>query len=202
MPKASKKVPTSFRRDPNFLFFPQLPKRGVILLAIICALSGCVFPPPLSTSVSPSNSEPAPASAPKPAPTPEPPPAPPLKEKLKLAETLFESGEYAEAEKEYREILEGPAPEPVAAEAQYRLAFILSYYKNPQRNYASSIKEYQRAISRFPASPHRPEAENMISLLSSIASQEAETKQMKEDLQKLQQLEIEAEERRTRPLPD
>jgi tetratricopeptide (TPR) repeat protein len=115
---------------------------------------------------------------------------------------MFESGKYAEAEKLYREILDGPSSETDAAEAQYRIAFILSFYKNPHRDYATSIKEYQRAVSKYPQSPHRREAENMISLLSSIVSQEAETKQMKEDLQKLQQLEIEAEERRTRPLPD
>ncbi len=128
---------------------------------------------------------------------------------LKQAESFFESGKYSEAAEAYRKILKETPPVPEAAEAQYLLAFTLSYYKNPQQDYAASLKEYQKAASRYPKSPYRRESENMISLLSSLLAQkqqisdeQARTKQLEENLLRLQQLEIETEQRRVKPKQD
>lgn len=128
---------------------------------------------------------------------------------LEQAEFLFEAGRYSEAANAYRKILKETPPVPQAAEAQYLLAFTLSYYKNPQQDYAASLKEYQKAASRYPKSPYRRESENMISLLSSLVAQkqqfideQAKTKQLEERLLKLQQLEIETEQRRVKPKQD
>ncbi|MBI5747434.1 MAG: outer membrane protein assembly factor BamD [Nitrospirae bacterium] len=128
---------------------------------------------------------------------------------LEQAESLFETGRYSEAAESYRKILRETPPVPEAAEAQYLLAFTLSYYKNPQQDYAASLKEYQKAASRYPKSPYRRESENMISLLSSLVAQkqqlideQAKTKQLEENLLRLQQLEIETEQRRVKPKQD
>lgn len=125
---------------------------------------------------------------------------------LEPADALFEAGRYSEAAESYRKILKETPPVPQAAEAQYLLAFTLSYYKNPQQDYAASLKEYQKAASRYPKSPYRRESENMISLLSSVVAlkqqlsdEQAKTKQLEENLLRLQQLEIETEQRRVKP---
>lgn len=125
---------------------------------------------------------------------------------LKQAESLFETGKYSEAADAYKKILKEASSGPEAAEAHYLLAFTLSYYKNPQSDYTASLKEYQKVISKYPNSPHRRESENMISLLSSlvtlkqqISDEQAKTKQLEERLLKLQQLEIESEQRRAKP---
>lgn len=126
---------------------------------------------------------------------------------LQRAESLFEAGKYSEAVEAYRKALKESPFGPKAAETQYRLAFALSYYKNPQQDYTASFKEYQRVISRYPRSPYRKESENMIFLLSALAAQkqhlsdeQSKTKQMEERLLQLQQLEIEAEQRRNREI--
>ena len=128
---------------------------------------------------------------------------------LEQADALFETGRYSEAAESYRKILKETPPVPQAAEAQYLLAFTLGYYKNPQQDYAASLKEYQKAASRYPKSPYRRESENMISLLSSVVAlkqqlsdEQAKTKQLEENLLRLQQLEIETEQRRVKPKQD
>lgn len=129
--------------------------------------------------------------------------------RLKHADALFETGKYSEAIETYRKILKGSSFGTEAEKAQYRLAFTLSYYKNPQQDYAASLKEYQKAISRYPKSSYREEAENMISFLSVLISQkqqisaeQSKTKQLEERLLELQRLEIEAEQRRAKPRQD
>lgn len=128
---------------------------------------------------------------------------------LEQAESLFEAGRYSEAAESYRKILKETPHVPQAAEAQYLLAFTLSYYKNPQQDYAASLKEFQKAASRYPKSPYRRESDNMISLLSSLVAQkqqlsdeQAKTKQLEDNLLRLQQLEIETEQRRVKPKQD
>ncbi|MEK7279884.1 MAG: tetratricopeptide repeat protein [Nitrospirota bacterium] len=125
---------------------------------------------------------------------------------LEQAESFFEAGRYSDAADAYRKILKETPAVPEAEEAQYLLAFTLSYHKNPQQDYAASLKEYQKAVSRYPKSPHRRESENMISLLSSLVAQkqqlseeQAKTKRLEENLLRLQQLEIETEQRRVKP---
>lgn len=138
---------------------------------------------------------------------------------LKKADALFRFGNYTQATEAYRKVLEEATTEALAAEAHYRLAFTLSYYKNPEKHLSSSLEEYQKVVSRYPDSPFRKESENMISLLSKLFSQtsiiasqksalasqklqlskeQAETERLRESLSELQRLEIEAEERRNR----
>ncbi len=142
---------------------------------------------------------------------------------LQKADSLFRSGNYMKAAEAYRRVLENSASGTLAAEVHYRLAFTLSYYKNPGKNLGASLVEYQQVVSLYPNSPFRKESESMISLLSTLISQKstitsqrssiasqklklskehAEAERLRDSLSELQRLEIEAEERRNRLRPN
>jgi tetratricopeptide (TPR) repeat protein len=138
---------------------------------------------------------------------------------LRRAEWLVQAGKYPEAAELYRAFLKRSPDATEAAEAQYRLASVLSFYLNPERDFAASLREYQKLVAEHPGSPHRQTSENMASLLSillaqkeslltdqaevkklkeTLSAEDAEIKQLKENLRKLQELEIEIEQKRTK----
>jgi len=115
---------------------------------------------------------------------------------LQKAEALSRQGKYQEAIRVYREILDDHPSTGAAAEAQFRIGYTLSYFQNPQPDYAKSIKEFQQVVNLFPKSKWANEAKNWIATLSEMMHQRAENKRLQKDLQQLMMLDIESEKRR------
>jgi len=115
---------------------------------------------------------------------------------LESAELLYSQGKYQEAIQVYRQILDDHPPTDAAAEAQFRIGYTLSYFQNPQPDYAKSIKEFQQVLNRFPKSKWAIEAKNWIAILSEMMNQRAENRRLQKDLQQLMMLDIESEKRR------
>lgn len=117
---------------------------------------------------------------------------------LHQAEAFFETGEFQKAVRAYRQVLADSPSEAERERAQYRLAFTLSFHRNPDRDYAAALEEYRKAVSVYPDATERPLAENMRAILTELLSEKAELRRLRGKLVRLQQLEMDAEERRGR----
>jgi hypothetical protein len=89
-------------------------------------------------------------------------------QKYRDAKTLFEQGMYRESRDAYRSLYETYPQSQWAAEAQFNAAYILVYYKNPDRDYAGAQHELERYLQRYPLSTFAGEAQSWISLIKAF----------------------------------
>lgn len=115
---------------------------------------------------------------------------------LARAQSLFSQGKYQEALQVYRQIVHDHPSSSLAAEAQFRIGYTLSYFQNPQQDHGEALKEFQQVLNQFPKSKWVDEAKNRIAALSQLLNQRAENQRLQQDLQQLMKLDIESEKRR------
>ena len=84
------------------------------------------------------------------------------------ARKLFEQGLYRAALKTYRGIAESEPHSPWAEKAQFDAAYVLVYYKNPDRDYAGARREFEKFLLRYPASVLAGEAQSWIEILKAF----------------------------------
>ncbi len=90
-------------------------------------------------------------------------------EKFREAEAAFEQGKYIEARAAYRALAEDRRADPRTAElSQFRAAYILVYYKNPDRDYSSAACEFEEFSVRYPSGALADEARSWLDLLTSF----------------------------------
>jgi len=115
---------------------------------------------------------------------------------LARGQTLFSRGKYQEAIQVYRRIVHDHPSYSLAAEAQFRIGYTLSYFQNPRLDYEQAAKEFQQVLHQFPESEWADEAKNWVAALSQLLSQRDENQQLQQDLQQLMKLDVESEKRR------
>ncbi|MBI5025193.1 MAG: hypothetical protein HZC12_00385 [Nitrospirae bacterium] len=81
--------------------------------------------------------------------------------------------------------------------------YILSYPKNPHRDYSKAIKTFEKLVSMFPESPMKSDAEAWIRILSVIKEQQeeisrlkAKNQELKDSIDKLKEVDKETEKKR------
>ena len=120
---------------------------------------------------------------------------PPLRS-LNHAHELFQKGHYADAEKTYGYVIETYSLDPIAGDAQIGLAFTLLYFENPKRDNSKALGEFKRFIKQYPMHPRLKEAKNMVNLLKGLITQQLENQRLKDDLQRLIDIDIQTEKKR------
>lgn len=112
------------------------------------------------------------------------------------AEVHFQQGRYAEAASAYRSVYTNFPNSPLADKALFKSAYTRSYYKNPSQDISGAVRDLKELISKFPVSSVRPEAQNWLGLLGQIETLKGEKEKLKNDLQRLLDLDIQSEKKR------
>jgi outer membrane protein assembly factor BamD (BamD/ComL family) len=115
---------------------------------------------------------------------------------FKQGESFFEAGKYPEALKEYRTVTAQFPEDELAAAALYKTAYTELYFKNPAADPGISAKDFQRLIQRYPDSPWKGPAQNWINFLTQMELLKAEREKLKNDLQRLLDLDMQSEKKR------
>ena len=88
--------------------------------------------------------------------------------KFRDAETDFEQGKYREARASYRAIAEDLSHPRRAAQAQFKAAYVLVYYENPDKDYSLAGQEFEEFLVRYPADTLAGEARSWHDVLRSM----------------------------------
>jgi len=113
---------------------------------------------------------------------------------LEKARAFFQEGKYSEAIGQYRKLLKGQ-DRNIAERSQYQIAYTLAFYKNPKRDFQEALNEFQLFIRRFPASRLKEDAANWTALLSQYLAKRSENEKLRDDIKKLVDIDIEAEQK-------
>jgi len=114
---------------------------------------------------------------------------------VEKAKSLFQQGRYSEAIVQYRKLLLKSKDKSVVEMAQYQLAYTLAFYKNPKRDCQDALNEFQLFLKRYPESVRRDEAANWVYLLNQYLSKKSENERLRDDIKKLVDIDIEAEQK-------
>jgi len=115
---------------------------------------------------------------------------------LNHAHELFQKGEYSDAEKAYRYVIDTYSLDPLSADARIGLGYTLLYFDNPKRDETKAIKELEQFLKQNPMRPRANEVKNWITLLNKLKDMRKENKRLKDDLQRLIDIDIETEKKR------
>jgi len=83
--------------------------------------------------------------------------------KYQVAQTYFERENYKAAYDAYRAIT--VTRSPWAEESKFSAAYVLVYYRNPQKNYITAEQEFEEFLSRYPKGAHADEAATWLDIL-------------------------------------
>ena len=117
-------------------------------------------------------------------------------EHFRNAERFFEEGKYSEALKEYRIVTARFPDDELADDALYQTAYTEIYFKNAAADPGTAVKDFQRLIQKYPDSPWKGPAQNWVSFLAQAESLRTETEKLKNDLQRLLDLDMQSEKKR------
>lgn len=84
---------------------------------------------------------------------------------MQEAEAAFEQGKYKEARDAYRTLAEDQTNPRRAERAKFRAAYILVYYKNPDKDYSRASREFDEFLIRYPSGALAGEAGTWLDLL-------------------------------------
>jgi hypothetical protein len=84
------------------------------------------------------------------------------------ANVLLERGSYEDAHDAYRYLAETYPTSRMTEEAAFKAAYILVYYKNPDRDFAGAQREFTDFLLRYPKGTLADEAQSWIALLKSF----------------------------------
>lgn len=110
------------------------------------------------------------------------------------ARSLFLEGKYIEAVKQYRRLLKSKDLK-VAELSQYQIAYTLAFYKNPKKDLQESLNEFQLFVRKFPDSRLKEDAANWVFFLNQYLSKRSENVKLRDDIKKLVDIDIEAEQK-------
>lgn len=85
---------------------------------------------------------------------------------LASADSLFKAGNYEYAKAKYGKIRSDNAQTKVGARAQYKLAYINTYYDNPFADYSAALREFKLFTSTYPDDAMVEVANNWIRMLT------------------------------------
>ncbi|HEX9757932.1 MAG TPA: outer membrane protein assembly factor BamD [Nitrospiria bacterium] len=115
---------------------------------------------------------------------------------LNYAHELFKKKEYSDAEKTFRYVIDTYSLDPLSADARIGLAYTLLYFDNPKRDELKAVKELEQFLIQNPMHPRANEVKNWISFLNNLNEVKIENKRLKDDLQRLIDIDIETEKKR------
>jgi len=109
---------------------------------------------------------------------------------------MFDRAMYPEAVREYHAVAAQYPDDPLAGQALYEAAYAQIYYKNPDVDYGSAVKDFQNLVQKYPDSAWRGRAQNWLNFLGQLETLKMEKEKLKNDLQKLLDLDMELEKKR------
>ena len=115
-------------------------------------------------------------------------------EELEKGKALVRAGRFAEATLLYRKLARS-GDRSIAEGAQFALAHTLADYRNPGKDYSEALNEFQAFSRKYSESPLKEEAANWSSLLALYLAKKNENETLKSNLQKLVDIDIEAEKK-------
>ena len=155
-------------------------RTALIIIALI-AMAGCVpHPSPLQ---------------PSPPPPPEALTGP--EADYRNASLSVKEKKYREAIAAYRKIAADFPKSPVAADALFEVAYLQTFYDNPQKDYAQALQGFEDFLKRYPDHAKATEARNWRAVLKTVLDIREENEQLKESIEQLKKLDVKHEERRT-----
>jgi outer membrane protein assembly factor BamD (BamD/ComL family) len=117
-------------------------------------------------------------------------------DQYRRAEGLFEKGRYSEAVTAYHAVTDRYPDDPLAARALYQAAYAQIYYKNPNPDYAAGSKDFEDLVQKYPDSSWKGPAQNWLSFLNQLDLLRGEREKLRNDLQKLVDLDLQSERKR------
>lgn len=108
---------------------------------------------------------------------------------LDTANNLFAEKRYADAMSTYRSVIRNNPDPRTDAEARFRLAYALSFYENPQPDYAKSIQEFEEFLRLYPEHEKAADAKNLRHILRTL-------ERLNKNIEELKKLDIRHEEKR------
>ncbi len=126
------------------------------------------------------------------------------------SDQLFREGRYRQALRQIRRIYQEASDPEVEEEALFRIALILSYGDNPNRDYAEAQNVSRAFLKSYPESNRRIEVEAILLLLNEIrrgdeeiktlkgynAIQDEKTRRLEEDIRKIKEIDLQLEEQK------
>jgi len=112
------------------------------------------------------------------------------------ADELARNGSQAEARAIYREVVRHHSQTPAAADALWGLGRLYVDPDSKLRDYASAHVAFGRLLTEHPDSPHVAEARAWHALLGELLRAQEDAKQVKNDLERLKQLDMKQERHR------
>jgi len=79
------------------------------------------------------------------------------------AQAAFEQGKYKEAHDAYRAIADSRSS--WAEQSKFDAAYVLVYYKNPEKNFAAAAQEFGEFLARYPESARAEDATTWLAML-------------------------------------
>ncbi len=113
------------------------------------------------------------------------PRTPSVTSQYKLGEKYFESSEYGKAAEAYEQYLSESPAAGNRDRALFHLALAYSFLDSPVRDLQRAIRTFRRLVTAFPESPHRREAEVILSLQNSAERLRADVRERDERIKAL-----------------
>jgi outer membrane protein assembly factor BamD (BamD/ComL family) len=123
-------------------------------------------------------------------------------ELLAQADALMRDGKPKEAAAIYEQLVGDRAadgdrsPDPVRAQALHTLGQLQVDPKSPVRDYRAARRTFERLVTDYPQSPWTPEARAWRAVLLELERRDADTVRLREDLDRLKELDMNMERRR------
>lgn len=177
-------------------FFRQIAAAASLLVL----LAGCTLPPSLQGVFERPDAEPLSASV----------LLNPTDEYFLKSDQFFAEGNYREALRRTRRILKEASDPAVEEEALFRIAVILSYGDNPDRDYKEAADFSRNFLKQYPGSRRTLAVKSILSLILEVRRGEAEISTLKgynsiqeekilrlqEDLLKIKEIDVQLEEQK------
>jgi tetratricopeptide (TPR) repeat protein len=91
---------------------------------------------------------------------------------LKRADSLFALGDYPAARRAYVEARDSLVGTPEGGRAQFRLAYLDVFYRNPSANWDSALTEFQRYAAEYPDNDSVELANTWLRVLAALETRE------------------------------
>ena len=115
---------------------------------------------------------------------------------IQTAANAVKAMRYKKAVTLYNKIfIESPRPE-VAAEALFQIAYLLTIYDNPEKDYAKALQVFDEYIKRFPGQARLEEAESWSFVLRTMLDLKEENESLHRSIEQLKNLDVRHEEKR------
>ncbi|MDA8098864.1 MAG: tetratricopeptide repeat protein [Nitrospiraceae bacterium] len=115
---------------------------------------------------------------------------------LDAAQRLQKESRFTDALASYRKIIQAYPGTEWASTAQYRIALIYVNAENPHRDYAQALVEFDEFLAKFPSHELASEARSWRHAIKMILDTKKENERLNRSIEKLQQLDVQQEERR------